>query len=317
MPNWFRKNATVSKVASKKLAVSISLLLLSLFLLSCGGSGGNGDPDSDEDPPKLSSVDPTANNSSVPVGSVITTTFDKEMNSGTLSTFVVYGSLSGKLTGTYTGGGSETLIFNPDKRYKIGEVIEITLTSNLTSTKGVALDAPIVYLFWAEALPGTGSFSVPTTISGQIGARALAAGDWDSDGDIDLATGNFGSNSVDILNNDGSGSFTDVQTIVSQDGARALAAGDWDGDGDLDLAAGNFSANRVDILKNDSLGTFTVVGNVADQRGVRGLAAGDWDGDGDLDLAAANFGSNRVDILENNGAGNFTQGQTIGSQFGA
>jgi len=38
----FWKNPTVSKVASKKIAVFISLWLISFFLLSCDGSGGSG-----------------------------------------------------------------------------------------------------------------------------------------------------------------------------------------------------------------------------------------------------------------------------------
>lgn len=43
MPDYIWKNATVSKVLSKKFAISITLLMLSFILLSCGGSGGDGD----------------------------------------------------------------------------------------------------------------------------------------------------------------------------------------------------------------------------------------------------------------------------------
>jgi hypothetical protein len=36
----------------------------------------------------------------------------------------------------------------------------------------------------------------------------LAAGDWDGDGDLDLAVANNGASRVDILENDGDGGFT-------------------------------------------------------------------------------------------------------------
>jgi hypothetical protein len=78
----------------------------------------------------------------------------------------------------------------------------------------------------------------------------LAAGDWDGDGDLDLAVANFGANSVAILQNNGSGSFANIQTIPSLLNAAGLAAGDWDGDGDLDLASANEGSNNVGILLN-------------------------------------------------------------------
>ena len=39
------------------------------------------------------------------------------------------------------------------------------------------------------------------------GARGLAAGDWDDDGDSDLAVANFSNATVVIMKNDGSGDF--------------------------------------------------------------------------------------------------------------
>ena len=52
-----------------------------------------------------------------------------------------------------------------------------------------------------ETLDGTGDFAVENTISDQIGARALAAGDWDGDGNLDLAVADFGDNRTDVLGN--------------------------------------------------------------------------------------------------------------------
>jgi hypothetical protein len=296
------------------------LILLSLFsLLACGGGSGdspNGGPT--PNPPELTSVDPAPNDSSVLAGAIITATFDKNMNAGADSTFVVYGSQTGKLSGIYMGGGSNILSFDADIGFKAGEEIEVILTDLLTSTDGLFLESPFVYRFRAEAIVGTGDFTPADTISGQTGVQALVAGDWDGDGDLDLAAANSNNNEVAILRNDPTGNFTFTagDTVPGQTNVQALVAGDWDGDGDLDLAAASSNINyQVAILRNDPTGNFTVADTISGQTGVKLLAAGDWDGDGDLDLAANN-GTNTVIVLENDGSGHFTVVDTILGQTG-
>jgi len=80
-------------------------------------------------------------------------------------------------------------------------------------------------------------------------SRSVAWGDWNGDGDLDLAAGNDG-NANRVYENDGLGlanSLTSAWTSAETEYTRSVAWGDWDGDGDLDLAAGNAStqANRV------------------------------------------------------------------------
>ena len=234
--------------------ISIISLLLSLNLVACDGGSSNGSSPgagSIESAPNLTGLDPEANDSSVLQMSDVSATFDKKMVSGSPNTFVVYGSQTGKLAGIYSGGGSETLRFDSNNKFKIAEEVEVTLTNSLTSTDGVSLELPIVYRFRAETLGGTGRFRVADTIEGQTGARALAAGDWDGDGDLDLAVSNFSTKNVSILENDPPGVFKAIDTISAQGGASALAAGDWDGDGYLDLAVANRSTNNVSILENE------------------------------------------------------------------
>ena len=232
------------------------LILLSLFsLLACGGSsGGSQNAGHAAGPPELTSLNPAPNDSSVLLASSITAMFDKSMNSGSPSTFVVYGSQTGKLLGgTYTGGGSDTLSFAAGSSFKVGEEIEVILTDMLTSTGGVSLESPFVYRFRAETLGGTGNFTVGDTVSGQTDIRALVAGDWDGDGDLDLAAANSSASEVAILINGGmaSGNFTVADTVLNQTGVQALAAGDWDGDNDLDLAGANDGNSTINTLEND------------------------------------------------------------------
>lgn len=304
------------------ISILVFLSVLSVFgLVACDGSGsggGGGGAGSGVNPPQLTGTNPTANNTSALSGALITATFDKRMKAGSAGTFVVHGEQTGRRTGLYTGGGSQTLVFNPDDAFKIGEILEITLTGALTATDVAALDPPVVYRFWAEALAGSGSFGADPPILGQAGARGLAAGDWDHDGDIDLAVANFSNSTVVKMENNGLGTFsTTGGTITGQSGASAVIALDWDGDGFLDLAVANHGSSSVEFLGNDGSGAFNSVDEIFGQSGALALAAGDWNGDGDIDLAVANFSGNEVAILENDGAGTFADVEAIGGLFGA
>ena len=226
-------------------------LLTALILFACiGGCSDLSDSNSIVNPPELTGLNPAANDSSVLAGSSITATFDKKMGAAMDKSFVVYGFQSGKLSGVYAGFGSDTLSFDAADPFKAGEEIEVILIRLLTSFYGVSLKSPVVYRFRIETLGGTGDFTEADTVAGQTGVVALAAGDWDGDGDLDLAAANQDADRVDILENDGTGNFTAADTVAGQDQVRDLAAGDWDGDDDLDLAAADNLVNTVVVLEN-------------------------------------------------------------------
>jgi len=177
---------------------------------------------------------------------------------------------------------------------------------------------------------GTGNFTEaaesPITLGNLPGG--IVAGDFNGDGNLDLAVvneysndlavANKFSNSVSILLGNGNGTFTAASSIPVGGYPTGIAADDFNGDGILDLAVTNQCASssdcdtvgRVTILLGNGDGTFTAT-TASPQTGQTPLsvAAGDFNGDGVPDLAVANesgCGGGTATILLGNGDGTFT-----------
>src|SRR5207249_1006621 len=85
-----------------------------------------------------------------------------------------------------------------------------------------------------------------------VGPVSVAVGDFNGDGNTDLAVANFRTNDVTILLGSGSGGFTEAAGSPIAAAARpfAVAVGDFNGDGKPDLAVANDSSGIVTILLN-------------------------------------------------------------------
>lgn len=143
-------------------------------------------------------------------------------------------------------------------------------------------------------------------------ANAVAHGDVDGDGDLDLLIAGEGQM---LLINDGLGGFSDeTRTRLPQASAIAQDAQffDADGDGDLDLVLGLEGGHALWI--NDGAGVFRdETGRLPWVRNVeaRKVRAADVDGDGDLDLyfAHVEWGRDPQDrLFINDGTGRFSDG---------
>ena len=114
---------------------------------------------------------------------------------------------------------------------------------------------------------------------------SVAWGDWDEDGDLDLAVGNTSEPNRVYSNEDGT--LVLRWSSADTEDTRSVAWGDWDGDGDLDLAVGNLSEPNH-VYRNDG-GTLALGWTSTEADATLSAVWGDWDGDGDLDLAVGNY----------------------------
>ncbi len=173
---------------------------------------------------------------------------------------------------------------------------------------------------------GGGSFSeVGADLIG-ISEGDVEWGDFDGDGDLDLAAVGWNSTedpTATIYENEGGGTFTPLDVDLQPVTYGSTDWGDFDGDGDLDLiitGANNGLTPTTTLYENEGNGEFTPAD--ANLMGVwKGSAEwGDYNGDGNLDLVLT--GRDREEfpiavIYENNGDGTFTQvGADLMGAFG-
>src|SRR5262249_57148952 len=88
---------------------------------------------------------------------------------------------------------------------------------------------------------GDGSFQPAQSFATGDAPHSVAVGDFNGDGNLDLAVANYLSNDVSVLLGNGDGSFQPAQSFASGDHPSSVAVGYFNGDGMLDLAV----ADRV------------------------------------------------------------------------
>ena len=144
-------------------------------------------------------------------------------------------------------------------------------------------------------------------------AIAIAAGDFNRDGLIDLAVVNYADNTVSVLLGRANGTLAPQLTYPTGVGSVAIAAADFNGDGRVDLAVANANcplekqctSSTVSILLGNGDGTFQPHIDLAVGALPSSVVAADFNGDGKMDLAVANSFDATVSVLLGNGDGTF------------
>lgn len=172
----------------------------------------------------------------------------------------------------------------------------------------------LIVLFKTNAQNGFDRHIVTNGSDGLDGATAIAAGDIDGDGFIDVISTSWEDKNISWYKNlDGNGTFTRPRVIENNlYSAFDLFLVDLDNDGDLDILVSSqrYSEDKIFWYENtDGLGNFgpkqQIYSHVQDNAGMV-INVADIDNDGDIDILCATTGNNQSRWFENNN-GVFTE----------
>ena len=157
----------------------------------------------------------------------------------------------------------------------------------------------------------SGTISFAARVNGATGTtgyntNAIAVGDIDHDGYLDIIATNGLKNTISILLNTSTSTAISFATKVEYPtgtSPHGVAIGDIDGDTNIDIVVANNSGNSVSVIKNltSMTGTTAMAAKVdySVGTGPQAVALGDIDNDGKLDIITSNFTSGSVSILRN------------------
>jgi hypothetical protein len=150
---------------------------------------------------------------------------------------------------------------------------------------------------------GQGKFSLKQELYPGYTLSAIAGGDVDGNGYLDLVTTSLYLDSVIVLFQDDQGDFQKLNPIHVGFSPVAVALGDLDGDDRLDVVTTNRDSNSVSVLVQRKNGSFRKAGHFGVGGTPSSLVIEDFDRDGLPDLVTADSNSNAVSVLLSGGEG--------------
>ncbi|MFA5186187.1 MAG: FG-GAP-like repeat-containing protein [Patescibacteria group bacterium] len=144
---------------------------------------------------------------------------------------------------------------------------------------------------------GDGTFNAAVSYATTKGAVRMTSGDFNGDGDVDVAVVKRSTNELGILLGRGDGTLQAVTYSTVGATPQGLVSGDFNADGKLDVVTANGGDNTLSFLMGKGDGTFDAHTTTATGASPVVVAKGDFNRDGKLDLAVSDYTDNAVRIF--------------------
>ena len=251
-------------------------------------------------------MSPAPQSVAVPRSQPVVVTFDKVLDPRTVDegSLIVTGRFSGVVPGAVQAVGA-SLSFTPAQPLAAGEWVTARLAATVRGIGGEPLAHAHAWNYWTASSPASVTLTLEDTLFPGDTPYGGYAGDFDHDGDLDLAMANEGTDDVAVYINDGAGGYGRPVKYTAGAVPSPITAADLNGDAHMDLIVGNTLSSNISVFLGHGDGSFEQQSLYGTGSNPRGLAPIDLDRDGDLDLVIANRGSGDVSLLRNLGDGHF------------
>ena len=179
------------------------VFLSSLQPTHAGTTGLNDTEENSLTTVEITSVSPAVNNITTPPNSNIVLSFTGTIDAALVNAnnIVIRGNQTGIIAGTFSGGDTNTITFDPTTDFAPGEIITVTITDT------VAVSFTYQFTVRVSAALGANSISnVQQTITTNAdGARTVYAADLNNDGDIDVLSASDDDDRIAWYENSGGG----------------------------------------------------------------------------------------------------------------
>ncbi|HUN65675.1 MAG TPA: FG-GAP-like repeat-containing protein [Bacteroidota bacterium] len=249
-------------------------------------------------------VSPAPFMNNVPPAGTMQVTFDTAMNPATFldtNTVFLRGSVSGyHHAGIAFGGGGTILTITPGTPFAPGEVVTVDISRNVL-TAGNTPMTPWSWQFTVAAGRSEGTFAPRVDYGTGNQPWAVALGDVDNDGHIDIVTANANSNSISVLRNNGDGTFAGKVDFPTGSTPRGISLADINNDGYLDVIVADNGASTVTVLLNDHAGGFSSRTDYPAGGPPSTIAVGNLSGSGAIDVVGLLSTHNAASVMLNTG----------------
>jgi len=162
---------------------------------------------------------------------------------------------------------------------------------------------------------GDGTFNAPVLRQAQAASGGVAVGDFNADGNPDIAMTNSSTDTVSVFLGDGAGGLGNAANYPANDQPYAIAAGEFTGDGNLDLVVTNYSSLDttpwISVLPGNGSGGFGAPIATNGKGSGTYIRVGDVNRDGKADIVVSHQYDSNLHI--GNGDGTFQDAVDLGA----